>query len=173
MSNLSSALQQLRQEHKQAEQQSGEVTVGDFGSRRTSGTKRFESLAQRRQTRLCHIGGRTQANGTGAKSTVGKSSARVEAVGWENQQFVTCEAHDVGRCQKKNRSSSTGAVGEVLKLRRRRRRAGSGYCVVPKARDDSQTALSLPTPEKPSAARDRCQHRARGDYFFLEREFSP
>jgi len=44
---------------------------------------------------------------------VGKSSARVEAVGWENQQFVTCEAHDVGRCQKKNRSGSTDAVGEV------------------------------------------------------------
>jgi hypothetical protein len=47
------------------------------------------------------------------KSTVGKSSARVEAVGWENEQFVTCEVHDVGSLPEEKSQRLNGRGGEV------------------------------------------------------------
>jgi hypothetical protein len=113
MSNLSSALQQLRQEHKQAEQQVEKLQsaisvveglVGRNGSRASRNRVRpgrVTSVAARWRMALAQ------------KSTVGKSSARVEAVGWENEQFVTCEVHDVGSLPEEKSQRLNGRGGEV------------------------------------------------------------
>ena len=114
MSNLSSALQQLRQEHKQAEQQSRKATVGDFRNRRTEWD---ETVREPRATvldpavshRWPHAGEwhwrkncRWAKARQGSKPSAGKTNT-----------CVTCEAHVVSGCPPQSCGGSTGEMGEV------------------------------------------------------------
>lgn len=117
MSNLRSALQQLRQEHKHVLQrvetlQSAISVLEDLIAGNGSGASRdgarpgriVSATARRRMA---------QAHGAGSKSKVGKGSAGIQASGWESEKCVTREAHDVSIRPPQDCGGSAGAVGEA------------------------------------------------------------
>ena len=110
MGNLSSALQQLRAERKQAQArvESIDQAISVIESLNGSGT-----LGQSKPTDPNHIEGFTAQDGAGAKGKMGEGSEGIAASGdSENNGLGSCEAHHVSSSPQEDRGVSESAVGE-------------------------------------------------------------
>jgi hypothetical protein len=111
MGNLTSALQQLRAERKQAQSHVEKVGSSDCSDRVI---KRVGNIPQSEPTDPNNIAGFTAQDGTGATSEMGKRSQRITASGdRENNGLDFCETHHVSSSPQEDRSVPTSEMGQA------------------------------------------------------------
>jgi hypothetical protein len=111
MSNLENAIQQLREERKQAqiEVRTLDQAISVIESLNGTGVSRQSSRPY--PNRVLSF---TSQDGAGATSAMGEGAGTfVVNIGGKDHQFRSCQAHNISSRQKEDRGGTAGEVGEV------------------------------------------------------------